>query len=316
MGLPYRPLFLKIEITRRCNLKCPMCYRGFLGEAPDMTFEQFKKIIDDNPNTVSVLPIGYGESLIHPEFMKMMEYAFKKGIKSELVTNGTLFTEDLIKDYMRLKPTDIAFSIDSPYKKEYEKIRRGAVFEKTINNLKSVIEQKNVLSPQTKIHVHMTTNIYNFKSINDMIKLCDSIGVDHLEIDDVTYSYEYGTSTEKESLRGTMKKEEIESIQKKFPETKTTHIRFSVNVPDYRRCHTPWTSIYIDVEGNVFPCTDNLNWNLGNVYEKSIKDIYNSEKMKKFRELSTTGNNKNCVKCAAWAPGKCPIVARYMKLKK
>ena len=87
-------------------------------------------------------------------------------------------------------------------------------------------------------------------------------------------------------------------------------------MPDYRRCHTPWTSIYVDVEGNVFPCTDNLNWNLGNVYKTSIKDIYNSEKMKNFRKLSTTGKNQNCVKCAAWAPGKCPIVARYMKLKK
>lgn len=80
----------------------------------------------------------------------------------------------------------------------------------------------------------------------------------------------------------------------------------------YRRCFLPWLSTYIDVEGEVHPCTDNLNWKMGSIYEKNMREIYNSEKMKKFRKLSVMGKNENCVKCSAWAPGPCPIFKRWL----
>ena len=80
-------------------------------------------------------------------------------------------------------------------------------------------------------------------------------------------------------------------------------------------CHRPWTAIYIDVKGDVYPCTDNLNYKLGNIYEKNLKEIYNSKRMKEFREKSMKGQIENCVKCNGWAPGKCPLFKRYI-LKK
>jgi MoaA/NifB/PqqE/SkfB family radical SAM enzyme len=56
--------------------------------------------------------------------MKMVKYAFSKGINSGLVTNGTLMTKKVSREYLKYGPRYITFSIDSAIKDEYEKIRR------------------------------------------------------------------------------------------------------------------------------------------------------------------------------------------------
>ena len=46
---PY-PSYLEIETTTRCNLKCIMCEHTYWKEQNrDMTFEQFKYIVDQFP---------------------------------------------------------------------------------------------------------------------------------------------------------------------------------------------------------------------------------------------------------------------------
>lgn len=289
LGLSYVPIFAKIEITRRCNLDCEMCVRKNLGEENDMTLQQFQTIIDKT-DFVRVAPHGYGEPLVHPKFYEMMKYCHDKGVRTKLVTNGTMFTPDTADKYFSLNPDSVAFSFDSPVKAEYESIRRGADFDSVVKNIKYASEN----SHGVEIKVHMTVNKKNYRSIPEMKRFCRKYGLG-LEIADVTYMYDFGTSTRNMSVR-----EKLEDG------------KYSKR---YRRCYLPWLSTYIDVEGNVFPCTDNLNWNLGSIYRKSMREIYNSEKMKKFRMASVLGLNDNCVKCSAWACGKCPVIKRFIKKK-
>jgi radical SAM protein with 4Fe4S-binding SPASM domain len=312
-GLEYEPIFAKIEITRRCNLDCIMCVRKKLGKVPkDMTLEEFKYIIDNLPTVTVISPHGYGEPLIHPDFLQMMSYAREKGKDIGLVTNGTLFTKKLIKGFLNLKPKDVMFSFDSPYKKEYEKIRKGAKFEKTLQNLKDMIKMKKNISPKTRVSITMTVNVDNMKSIPDMIRLCDKIGIDGISITDITWMYNVGTSTKDKAIR---EGENTKKILNSIPKTKRTKVNLCLGNNTERKCPLPWTSTYIDVEGNVFPCTDNLEcfpgkWKLGNIFKKSIKEIYNSEKMKDFRYKSTHGLNENCLKCIEWAKGEYPFYKR------
>src|SRR4030043_1196990 len=109
---------------------------------------------------------------------------------------------------------------------------------------------------------------------------------------DITYSYDYGTSKKGMSVRPEMKGNE------------------------YRKCHEPWTSIYIDVEGWAHPCTDNLDVQLGSIYEKTARKMYGSGVMAEFRKATIKGWVGNCREGSAWAPGPCPMVERYMEKAK
>jgi len=94
MDFPQR---IVIELTPQCNLSCPMCPRHYINENKgDMKWDLWRKLVDEiaenAPNAI-VLPFWRGESLLHPEFIKLIEYALNKSIRIHISTNGHCVTK-------------------------------------------------------------------------------------------------------------------------------------------------------------------------------------------------------------------------------
>ena len=71
-------------------------------------------------------------------------------------------------------------------------------------------------------------------------------------------------------------------------------------------CRSPWVSIHINNDGNVFPC---LSFSIGNTYENSLKEIVNSNKMNKFKEdLEKCGTLPGCKQCGYLMPKETYLV--------
>jgi len=290
LGLKYSPLHAKVEITRKCNLNCRMCLRQKLKDHDrSMSMDMFKDIIDSNSFT-TLYPHGYGEPLCHPRFLDMMSYCHSNNVETGLVTNGTLFSRGIAERYLRLNPYKVTFSIDSPFKKEYEYIRRGADFDVVMKNLRDVVKVRNRLDVDTRVSIHMTVNKFNKKSIPAMEVFCRDLGIG-LSVSDITVGHDVGTSKEEFSIRNG-----------------------NYNGGGIRECKAPWNSVYIDVSGDVFPCTDNLDFCLGNISESSIFNIFNSDRMKRFRMLSRTGRLVSCNRCTLWSRGRPHIWRSYFKM--
>lgn len=80
-----------IEITDRCNLKCPVCFADAKGSFT-LPFERIKKMIDlyvKCEGEPEVLQISGGEPTLHPDIFRILEYVSQKGIKFPMLnTNG------------------------------------------------------------------------------------------------------------------------------------------------------------------------------------------------------------------------------------
>jgi len=63
-----------LEITSKCNLRCLHCYNesGILKN--EISFELFKRLIDEFDEKPDITFSG-GEPLLHPDIWKMLEYA-------------------------------------------------------------------------------------------------------------------------------------------------------------------------------------------------------------------------------------------------
>lgn len=84
-----------IEITNVCNLKCPFC-PPHNREQRFMNFEEFKTILEKIKVYSEYIYLHVkGEPLLHPDFDKIVKYAYKKGFKINLTTNGTLLEKHL-----------------------------------------------------------------------------------------------------------------------------------------------------------------------------------------------------------------------------
>ncbi|MFC1755621.1 radical SAM protein, partial [Thermoproteota archaeon] len=81
---PY-PVYIEIEVTTRCNLRCIMCEHTYWKEkSQDMPFKDFKMIVDQFPHLIWIGLTGIGESFMNKDFLKMLRYVKSRKISVEL----------------------------------------------------------------------------------------------------------------------------------------------------------------------------------------------------------------------------------------
>ncbi|MDY6896228.1 MAG: radical SAM protein, partial [Thermotogota bacterium] len=133
------PTYFWIEPTNHCNLRCIMCPSGAGKveiEKGYMKYDFFKKIVEEIKGYASAITIAVnGESLLHPDFFKMVRYATNRGIKVLLNTNATLLNEKKAKLMLESGIASISFAFDGFNKSMYEKARIGATYETTLENI-------------------------------------------------------------------------------------------------------------------------------------------------------------------------------------
>ncbi len=126
--MPLLPSSLQVEPTIRCNLKCVMCDRTFWDRtAPDMTFEEFKGIINQFSYLRNLQIQGLGEPLLHTQIADFISYAKSRNIVNvALITNGTVLTEQVGQRLIDSGLDHMGISVDSPIASEDEQMRPGA----------------------------------------------------------------------------------------------------------------------------------------------------------------------------------------------
>jgi len=101
---PYGPEILDIEITKNgCPDNCPYCYKANSNDAPtNMSFEQFKHIIDLMPPPLTQVALGITGLQSNPDMFKMMEYCKSKNVTPNLTTTGYDMTDEIAKKLSEL----------------------------------------------------------------------------------------------------------------------------------------------------------------------------------------------------------------------
>ena len=106
---------LYIEPTTKCNLNCKMCFRHTWFDEPicDLSLEDYRKVIETMPKSVEIIFFGgMGEPLFHRDILEMIRLAAETGAEVELLTNGTLMTEQMIHGILEAGLTRLWISID------------------------------------------------------------------------------------------------------------------------------------------------------------------------------------------------------------
>jgi 7,8-dihydro-6-hydroxymethylpterin dimethyltransferase len=87
-----------VEITSACNLECPMCYAASGPGGAHLSYDDCRRAIDAlivAEGRPEVLQLSGGEPTIHPEFLKIFEYACSQPIDIVMInTNGIRLARD------------------------------------------------------------------------------------------------------------------------------------------------------------------------------------------------------------------------------
>lgn len=181
------PVWLTIDPTNICTLKCPFCPTGFGNiKRPNgmMNKEDFEKIIDIlGPYLLHIDMQNWGEPLLNKDIYKMISYAKKFDIHVTLSTNFQNFNERSAEDMIDSKLDRLILSIDGASQETYEKYRRGGNFFKAIENIDILINKKRELRSRLPIVIwQFLVFRHNEYEIDIVKKMGEDLGVDDVGI--------------------------------------------------------------------------------------------------------------------------------------
>ena len=114
-----------IEITRRCNLRCPFCYSAS-GEARsfELSLAEMQGVMADlrSLGCYRVAILG-GEFLLRPDWYEIALAAKNAGMALQLLSNGLLVTGEIRSQFKSLDPQAVGVSFDGATPETYRLVR-------------------------------------------------------------------------------------------------------------------------------------------------------------------------------------------------
>ncbi|MBU3897303.1 MAG: radical SAM protein [Nanoarchaeota archaeon] len=159
--------YLLIHLTEDCNLRCKHCYLGDPGNN-SLPFEDVKNLLNEMESSqgLTVLFSG-GEPLKYDDFWKLNEILPKYNMSFELLSNGTLITEE---DASQLNINNIQISLDG-LEHGHEFMRGVGTYKKTVHGIKHLLNANNSVSIATMVHKN------NLDEFGGMKKLLDEYDI-------------------------------------------------------------------------------------------------------------------------------------------
>jgi len=128
-----------IEPTERCNLNCVTCIRNSwnedLGQMSQGTFERILESLRRIEQVPTLFFGGLGEPLAHKSTIQWISQAKDLGARIELITNGTLLTEQLSRLLIDTDVDILWVSIDGATPESYADVRLGGELSRVFENL-------------------------------------------------------------------------------------------------------------------------------------------------------------------------------------
>lgn len=296
------PAVSNIETTNHCNMSCMMCqrptdFRQTLRHMDSDTFNATLSQIDpqdgDDLNawqdfvethmrinkepsennfyydvvSRSITLHGFGEPLLDPKLPERIAAMTQRNIPSYFSCNPCNIKLDFIKMLFESGAGYIKFAIDSLDDEKARAIRgKNADFTKSYQKVLEVLKLKKEMGAETVIILTMLDFSGNDKMQADFLDLWKGKDV-----------YAYVKSVDNKWLLDT--KDDARQTG-------------GENSSHYKKqyCEYAWSSVTVLADGSVVPCTQDINgtWVFGNVNEQSLKDIWNSDKYREFRELQVS----------------------------
>lgn len=313
-----RPFMLELRPTNLCNLRCPSCVaRGYPPYTPgeELSLADYERIIDE----AAELGVGYvqivggGEPFMRREkVLGMMRCIKRYNMKGFVVTNGTLFDAELIRELVEMAWDTIFLSLDAPNPELNDFLRdKPGCFEKivtAIHKFKNLKRAHNQDLPQ--LDLGPVLSHYNCRAIVDMVRLCADVGLDNLSFQPVrVHDDEAGkpfllTGEDLKALavevpkarkladelgvRNNLHELDREMLEgsSKLPEVIQS---YSSEFKDYPilslHCLSPWFYIGINADGTVGPCSiDHPTTYKGDIRDSSLKAYWDGSHFQAFRE--------------------------------
>jgi len=323
--LPRRYVFI---LTNLCNLACSFCFQERKKRADRMSSENWLSLIDQIPTNSRITLTG-GEPLVFKTFDKIFSKA-NKVAETNIVTNGLLLDQSKIETLLLEKNFKIlGISIDNIGnttrdfdKKKWDllvdRITKFNLARKKKNHhalldIKTVVldeEIKNLFSIHKFMMERLNADTHSLQLLKGADIQHSDLMFDFDQIDKKYEAYQYQNFELLVEQLNLIKDYDQKNNFKTFlhPSVIDFNQKAKFNIEDldflnnkdhikekFSTCYSPWSSVHINVDGNLFPC---MAVPMGNVKTESLEKIIFSAKFDLFKKkIKDNGTVNGCNRC-------------------
>ena len=292
---PRRMSTLLLFITYRCNLNCAICGVRHQPREPELGLEDYEAILNSAQSLhTSLMLISGGEALAREELVyTIISRGRERGIDAHLCTNGLLVSEEKVKRLQESGLRSVSVSLESADKEIHERIRGQGTFDLAIQAVRFFREY----APAVRVGINCTVTALNFRGLDKLVDLSESLGVHQLKFAPVHTKLLHGEKPAAEFAPLLFAGKEIGELEQEMSRVRARlrRSRILTNHPVYLkrlaaslqgqqkfRCYAGYASCTIDPFGRVSPCPD-IQGGLS-IRDHSLEDLWRGEAFQKLRE--------------------------------
>ena len=223
------PLKLQIEITRKCNMECPHCYKMANLDRDSLTTLQVKDVLNKIGMHLFEIGITGGEPLVHREFINITNLISQYAPTLSLNTNGLLLYKmpvEVLKKYKFISislygTTNEEYSHVCKYEKAFECLRNGT-------NL--------LLKNNIKFNFSVLLDSRNCSRIEEYINVAINLGAAGIQFGTIS---NIGREKEQEKQGRVIEPEKARQIYRKIRQMKNLY-EDKINIVEWSR---DWISV-------------------------------------------------------------------------
>lgn len=319
------PFELELRPTNNCNLRCIFCWDYMKTQTleSEIPSNRLIKIITE-AKQLKVRRIhicGGGEPLMRRNVLeKIMKKIKILGMEGRLVTNASLFSQEIVETLVKIGWDEILVSLDSPIPADHDFLRGvEGTFRRVIKTLLLFKKfKKRLKSDRPKIILApiLTNKIYD--KLTEMVDLAQYVGAEEVCLQlminktrrckELTLTRRQQEVLQREILKAIEKAKNL-GIRENFKNFLDTNLIthsshksciYKEDVKPLKRekipilrspCFYPWYYIGIFADSTVHPCADAPSTdNSESIMKKRLRDIWFGDVFNEYRKRLINGN--------------------------
>ncbi|HEU0063692.1 MAG TPA: radical SAM protein [Flavisolibacter sp.] len=302
-----------------CNCRCVMCdiWKGN-NRLRQLTKNDITGLLKTlkQLGTKQVVFSG-GEALLNNNFFEFCSILRNEGLSITLLSTGITFTRHA--NMLSEMVDEIIVSLDGN-REVHDEIRNiPNAFQKLSDGINAV----KTINPALPVKARTVIHRLNYRVWPQIIESAREMGIDQISFLPADVS---SHAFNREALWTETRKSEVAIPMAELKELKETIEKLVIsnkedfkhgfitespikirNIYNYyaalhglnpfplKRCNAPWVSVVVEADGSVKPCF--FHESQGNIRDKSLKEILNSQSAIQFRKNLRVSKNSICEKC-------------------
>lgn len=302
------PLFATISLSSICNLNCRFCHYRDAEIRSDangrrtsrfLDYDAACRLLDDlrDMGTELAIFLGEGEPLLYPQLIELLHECRKRGIGTEVFSNGLRLDPVLSAELVRAGLGAMKISIMADCAEHYEELRKSGrkeTWEQVWQGVDSLVKARGragARKPRIILH-HMVCRITRDRlgRMVENARRAKADGVTFTPLVEQPLPIPDLALNEADIPDVCRHLREIDASLKKTPlscnaEDAAARLEAGPYVHRHMPCWIGWLSMRIQTNGDVFFCHA-VDQTAGNILQRSFREIWQSGEYRSFRRIA------------------------------